>query len=332
MSNNVLYDNPGPRTRRNTLIASAIATVLIGLGLYFFVYRPLKDRGQLSMDLWGPIIDPDNESFSALWERMGEGWYATFKSAILALIAAFIVGTGLAVLRAQLRANSKRRYTDQPRLKAAFLFYSTTGGTTISRVWVEIFRGLPVVVTLFIVGKYADLYLQWDPLWTVVVGLVLYNSVVIGEILRSGMAGLPTGQREAASSIGLSSGQSIRLVQLPQAFRIMLPALISQAVVILKDTSLGGLIVGYPEALRTGRGIVEVLNNALPMYLTVGVQYILVCYALSKLAEYFQRRTRRSGMVAVAPAAAVSALEMSLEAAGEPIREADIPAQTRAPR
>jgi glutamate transport system permease protein len=129
----------------------------------------------------------------------------------------------------------------------------------------------------------------------VVIGLTLYNSVVIGEILRSGMAGLPTGQREAASAVGLSAGQSIRLVQLPQAFRIMLPALISQAVVVFKDTSLGGIIVGYEEALRVSRGIVEAINNSLPMYLTVGVMYLLICYALSKLAEYTQRRLARSG-------------------------------------
>ncbi|GIH10948.1 glutamate ABC transporter permease [Rhizocola hellebori] len=332
MSNNVLYDAPGPRTRRNTLIASLLAGVLIIVGLYFFVFRPLQDHGQLSMQLWGPIIDPGNEYFSPLWDRMRDGWTATFKAAILALLASFIVGTGLAMLRAQLRANKGRRYDDRPRLLSAASYYGSMGASGISRVWVEFFRGLPVVVTLFLVGKIADNYLQWDPLWTVIVGLTLYNGVVIGEILRSGMAGLPTGQREAASAVGLSAGQSIRLVQLPQAFRIMLPALISQAVVIFKDTSLGGLIVGYEEALRVGRGIVEVLNNSLPMYLTVGIMYMAVCYALSKLAEYFQRRTRRSGLVAVAPAAAVSALELSIEASGEPIKEADIPAQARAPR
>ncbi len=332
MINNVLYDAPGPRTRRNTMIASVVATVLIVIGLYLFVYRPLKDRGQLSMQLWGPIIDPGNEYFSPLWDRMREGWIATFKAAILALLASFVVGTGLAVFRAQLRGNSGRKYTDQARFIALTQYTASMSGSGFSRVWVEFFRGLPVVVTLFLVGKIADNYFQWDPLWTVVVGLTLYNGVVIGEILRSGMAGLPSGQREAASAIGLSTGQSIRLVQLPQAFRIMLPALISQAVVVFKDTSLGGIIVGYEEALRVSRGIVEVLNNSLPMYLTIGVMYLVVCYALSKLAEYAQRRSRRRGLIAVPVAPSASALELSMEAAGEPIREAEIPPQARAPR
>ncbi len=300
-NNNVLYDAPGPRTRRNTLIGSAVATALILVGLYYLVYRPLQDRGQLSMQLWGPIIDPGNEYFSPLWERMREGWVATFLAAIFALVAAFITGTGLAVTRAMLRASSGRKYNDQSPLLRASAFYGTMGASGISRVWVEFFRGLPVVVTLFLVGKFADQYLQWDTLWTVVVGLTLYNSVVIGEILRSGMAGLPAGQREAALAVGLSPGQSIRLIQLPQAFRIMLPALISQAVVVLKDTSLGGLIVGYEEALRVARGIVEVLGNSLPMYLTVGIMYLVVCYALSKLAEYFQRRVSRSGKATGVP-------------------------------
>src|SRR5262245_28460458 len=115
MSNNVLYDAPGPRTRRNTTIASVVASILIVVGVYFFVYRPLLDRGQLSMQLWGPIVDPGNENFTKLWQRLGEGWWATFKAAIFALIASFIVGTGIAVLRAQLRANKGRKYQDRPR-------------------------------------------------------------------------------------------------------------------------------------------------------------------------------------------------------------------------
>lgn len=311
MSMNVLYDAPGPRTRRTTFIASIVTTVLLVIGAYFFVYRPLKDKGQLSMQLWGPIINPGNENFSALWGRLGEGWWATLKAAVLSLVFSFIVGTGIALLRAQLRALRGRQFAERGPVMSAFMRYATGAGRGTSRVWVEVFRGLPVVVTMSFVGQFFDLYYALDPLWYVVIGLTLYNSVVIGEILRSGMSGLPAGQREAASAIGLSAGQSIRLVQLPQAFRIMLPALISQAVVILKDTSLGGLIVGYEEALRVARGIVEVLNNSLPMYLTIGVQYLVVCYALSKLAQYFDRRAQRAGLPTVAPAAAVSALEQS---------------------
>jgi glutamate transport system permease protein len=115
---------------------------------------------------------------------------------------------------------------------------------------------------------------------------------VIAEILRSGMEGLPVGQREAAESVGLSSGQTIRMILLPQAFRIMLPALISQLVVVLKDTSLG-FIIGYEEILRVTTQVVQILDNQIQMYVVVGTIYILINYGLSKLAGYVQRRLAR---------------------------------------
>lgn len=294
---NVLYDAPGPKTRRWSVIGSVIAVLVIIWALYQFVYLTLKKNDQLSMQLWGPVIDPDHEVFSQVWARLGEGWLATFKAAGFAIIFSIAFGVGLALLRAQLSGLRGRRFTDRPPAASALLRWATVGGRGASRFWVEFFRGLPVVVTIFFVYKVlADYGLDFeDPMWFLVIGLTLYNGVVIGEILRSGMSGLPHGQHEAAASVGLSTSQSIRLVQLPQALRIMLPALISQIVVIFKDTSLG-TIVAYSEALRVTKGIVEILYNPIPMYTITGVMYILVCYALSKLAQYTERRMSRSGM------------------------------------
>jgi glutamate transport system permease protein len=160
---------------------------------------------------------------------------------------------------------------------------------------VEVFRGTPVVITIvFAWLGLPALGIQFDNLlWYLVIGLTVYNSVVIGEILRSGMEGLPGGQGEAAAAIGFSPFQTTRLVLLPQAFRIMLPALISQLVVVLKDTSLG-FIIGYEEVLRVSGQAIQILNNPLQMYATVGVIYILINYALSKLAAYTQRRLARA--------------------------------------
>ena len=169
--------------------------------------------------------------------------------------------------------------------------------TGLSRGWVEVARGTPVYVTIVVVYT---LLPQWgldfdDRLWYLVIGLTIYNSVVIGEILRSGMQGLPAGQREASLAVGLSSWQTSLLVLYPQALRVMLPALISQLVVVLKDTSLGGLAVSYEEALRTTQLMVEAFRslniaNAIPMFLTLGVMFIVVNYALSKFAHYLQSR------------------------------------------
>ncbi|WP_117208972.1 amino acid ABC transporter permease [Allorhizocola rhizosphaerae] len=301
--NSVLYDAPGPRARRISVIASIASVVLIGLGLYYLVYRPLEANDQLTMERWGLLIDPSHPQFSGVWSLLLEGWLNTFAAAGLSIVLSIAAGIGIALLRAQLRGQKGRRFTDRAAGPSVLLRWTTGGGTGISRVWVEFFRGLPVVVTIFLVYKvFADFGLLFeDEMWYLVIGLTLYNSVVIGEILRSGMDGLPHGQREAASSLGLSVGQSIRMVQLPQALRIMLPALISQIVVIFKDTSLG-TIVSFNEALRTSRNIIEAAGSSgiptptIPMYTITGVMYILICYALSKLAVYTERRMSRSGL------------------------------------
>jgi glutamate transport system permease protein len=319
----ILYDAPGPRARLVSRITTIVSIILLVAGFIWLVYRPLAKPvtdsmwdlapgpdGQFTMARWGILIDPDNPAFGEVWKQLGQGWVSTFMAAALSIIFSLIAGIGIALLRAQLRGLSGRRYTDRPPVAAALLRYATYGGKGASRVWVEFFRGLPVVVTIFLVYRVLAQYgLDFeDQMWFLVIGLTLYNSVVIGEILRSGMDGLPHGQHEAASSIGLSTGQSIRLVQLPQALRIMLPALISQIVVIFKDTSLGQ-IVSYNEALRTSRNIVEFFGSAnspaIPMYFTIGVMYILVCYGLSKLAVYTERRLSSSGMPPAPAAAAV---------------------------
>jgi glutamate transport system permease protein len=128
--------------------------------------------------------------------------------------------------------------------------------------------------------------------WYLVVGLTAYNSVVIAEIIRAGVTALPRGQTEAAYAIGLTRGAALRLILLPQAFRIMLPALISQLVVILKDTSLGAFI-SYEELLRKGSLAVQNLRNPLQLYLLIGALFIAMNYALGRLAVIVERRLSR---------------------------------------
>ena len=290
----VLYDAPGPRARRITLIGSVVAAVVVAAAAYFLVYRPLDERGQFSMELWGPLIDPDNENFKLLWARIGEGFQATLTAAALAIVASLVVGVALAVLRVELKALRQRSFEGFPRPAAIALRALMVLLNGLTRFCVEVFRGLPVVITIFFVAKaLPDLGVDLgDVLWYLVIGLAIYNSVVIAEILRSGMEGLPTGQREAAAAIGLSSFQSIRLVLLPQAFRIMLPALISQLVVVLKDTSLG-FIISYEEVLRVSSQAIQILDNPIQTYAVVGAIYILMNYALSKLTTFVQGRLAR---------------------------------------
>lgn len=282
----VLYDAPGPVSRRRTTIASVVIAILALILAYLFVYRPLKLRGQLSMEKWGPLIDPANPNLPLLWDRILTGLTATLLAAALAIVSSLIFGTLLAVFRMQLRSLSVRRYAGLPKPVAQLLRWLNTGINAFTRACIEVFRGLPVLITIFFAWRLSGIT---NPLWPLVIGLTIYNGVVIAEIIRSGMDGLPVGQREAAESIGLTPGQTVRFVLLPQAFRVMLPALISQLVVVLKDTSLG-FIITYEDTLAIAQQIIQVLNNPLQLYLVIGVIFIVINYGLSRLATYAQRK------------------------------------------
>ncbi|MGH3816070.1 MAG: amino acid ABC transporter permease, partial [Pseudonocardiaceae bacterium] len=166
----------------------------------------------------------------------------------------------------------------------------------------EFFRGLPVVIAIFFAARVLpELGVSLSLLWYLVIGLTAYNSVIIAEIVRAGIASLPRGQAEAAAAVGLTRGQALRLILLPQAVRVMLPALISQLVVIFKDTSLGFVIL-YVEAVRFVAIAVQELRNPLQLYLAVGAIFVLINYLLCKLAVWAERRLTRRGY----PGAAVS--------------------------
>ena len=167
--------------------------------------------------------------------------------------------------------------------------------------FIELFRGLPVVITIFYVCRCSptlgvdSLSLPGeDGLWFLVIGLTLYNSVIIAEILRAGVAALPRGQGEAACDRHDPAARRCATVQLPQAFRIMLPALISQLVVILKDTSLAAVLGLYIELLRRGNLIALNLDNPIQTLSVVGLIFILINYALSRLATWVEARMSRA--------------------------------------
>ena len=274
----VLYDIPGPRARRRALVVSAIAGIALLLVAALVVKR-LDDQGQFSMERWGPLIDPSNANFRPVWKLLGKGLGYTLIAAGLAIVLATVVGTVLGVVRMM-----------------------TSGLARLPLVAViEVLRGLPVIVTIYIAWRVLpDLGLDVnslpgpDGMWPLVLALTAYNGVIIAEIIRAGVASLPRGQREAGLANGLTNLQTMRLILLPQSFRTMLPALISQLVVILKDTSLAALLGLYTELLRTGRGISEFLHNPLQALFVVGAIFIIVNFTLSRLAVFAERRLSRT--------------------------------------
>jgi glutamate transport system permease protein len=285
----VLYDVPGPRARRRHLIGAVIATlVVIALGVVAALR--LADRGQFDADLWLPLFNPAHTDFTAVWQFLWMGLQATLVAAAIAIVGALALGTVLGSARMLLGTTKAGRLLRIPLIG-----------------WVELFRGLPVVVTMlltFSFFRYIDFRLDFLPgdelLWYVAIGLILYNSVIIAEILRAGVASLPRGQAEAARAIGMGETMVMRLVLLPQAFRVMLPALISQIVVVLKDTSLG-YFIGYHELLFRSQRLSQLYDNPLQSLFTVAIIFILINYALSRVAVWVDHRMGRQVTTKAAP-------------------------------
>ena len=261
-----LYDAVGPRGRRRIAIGSVIGVLVIAAILGLAAAR-LASRGAFDAELWRVLTQ------SAVWRLIGRGLLATLRAAGLAMALSLPLGALLAIGRL-----SPRAWLSRP-----------------VGAWVQLFRGLPLLLLIFYLFLgLPQLGIQVSTLWALVIGLTLYNSAVIGEIFRAGILSLPYGQTEAAYAIGLRRGQTLRIVLIPQALRRMLPALVSQLVTLLKDTSLG-FIIGYAELLRLGRGAVELLGGrySIPVYTAIAVVYIAVNATLSLTARLLDRFTRR---------------------------------------
>jgi glutamate transport system permease protein len=144
------------------------------------------------------------------------------------------------------------------------------------------------------------LYAQYDvfpskhlALAGVITGLTLYNGAVIAEIVRAGVNALPRGQSEAASALGLQWGQTMRAILLPQAVTSMLPVLVSQMVVVLKDTAIGYQIT-FLEMVRQGTQVGASYGNYVPALIVIAVLMISVNFTLSWFATWLEGRMRRS--------------------------------------
>jgi glutamate transport system permease protein len=273
----VLYDAVGPRGRRRILLGSIAGVVGVAAVVGVAVAR-LAAKGSFDPELWRVLTE------GAVQRLIGRGLVATLRAAVVAMVLAMAVGAVLAVGRLSRRAWVAR----------------------LAGAWVELFRGLPLLLLiLFLFLALPAVGITISVFWALVAGLTLYNGAVIGEIFRAGILSLPMGQTEAAYAIGLRRGQTLRLILVPQGVRRMLPALISQLVTLLKDTSLG-FVIGYAELLRNGRTAVEFLGGrySIPIYTAIAVVYIAVNASLSLLARWLDRRTRRRFGQTVQPSAA----------------------------
>ncbi|GAB4099917.1 amino acid ABC transporter permease [Sinomonas halotolerans] len=269
----VLYDVPGPKARQRSLIGSAIGIVAIAAVLGWAVWI-LAQQGIFEGERWEVFAIPD------VWNLLAQGIWATLSAAAVAAVIAFPLGLGLALLRIS---------------DVAWIRVPT-------QVVLEFLRGMPVVLMMFFVL----LVFATNQFVAVVAGLVLYNAAIFAEIIRAGILSLPRGQREAGLAIGLTSFQSRMAIELPQAIRRMLPSLVAQLVVLLKDTSLG-YIVAYEELLRKVQIMADFLGPdfLFPVFFVAAAIYIAVNISVSRLAIWIERRgsKKAAGGTAHVPAA-----------------------------
>jgi glutamate transport system permease protein len=269
-----LYDVPGPRTRRRHRVYGAAAGAVLLAVLAWVVYL-LFDTGQFAYRRWMPF------EYKGIQLLLLRGLGNTLKAFGLAAVLSLALGAVLAA----------GRLSDHRPVR------------WLATLVVEFFRAMPVLVMIFFVF----VALKAQPLPALVTGLTLYNGSVLAEVFRAGVGAVDRGQREAAYSLGLRKTQVMTYVLVPQGVRAMLPAIISQLVVALKDTSLGFLIT-YEEFLHAGKLIASNLDYDLPfipVVMVISPVYIGMCMLLSWFANWVAKRERRSvklRKVTVAPA------------------------------
>lgn len=261
MSASILFDSPGPKTRRRHQIYTVVASLAL-LGLVALIVQRLNDKGQLAYDLWEPFITP--KYIQALFE----GLLNTLKMAATSVVFAVVFGLVLGTAKM-----SERSWIRWP----AWLV-------------VEFFRAVPVLLLMvFFFLAYGIGADGIGAYWCVVAALTVYNGAVLAEVFRAGINAVPSGQAEAAYAIGMRKTQVMNIILLPQAVKIMLPSIISQCVVALKDTSLGFYILA-PGLTAVGKQIYGEFQNQVQTAIVVSAMYVAVNLVLTGIATWVQMR------------------------------------------
>jgi len=257
----VLYDYPGPKTVARHRLYSVLGLVLLAIPVLAFLWR-MYDTGQFAYAKWEPFLTP--KYIKAL---LVDGLLKTLEMAALSILFAVVFGLVFGV----------GKLSDRAWLR------------WVSWLVVEFFRAVPVLLLMVFIFLTYGVGDGFGSYWSVVVALTLYNGSVLAEVFRAGVNAVPSGQAEAAYAIGLRKNQVMRLVLLPQAVKIMLPSIISQMVVALKDTSLGYYIVA-PGLTAVGKAIYGEFHNQVQTVMVLAAIYIAVNLALTWVATWVQRR------------------------------------------
>ena len=256
-----LYEAPGPRTRR-LMVAGTVVTgilVIIGIGL---VIRQFYVTGQLAPRYWTFLAQPTT------WRYLLQGFRGTVSVALTAGVLSLLLGLVLMLGR-------------------------TSGIRPLSalcRVITDFFRGVPSLLLIYFFFLAVPQYgIRLSSFWMIALPVTLAASGVLAEVLRAGVNAVPRGQVEAALSLGMRRGRIMFKIVLPQAVRFVIPSLISQLVVVVKDTTVA-YVVSYPDLMQNARVLITNYDALVSMYFTVAIVYILLNYAINKLSGFVAER------------------------------------------
>lgn len=264
VSQRILFDEPGPRGRRRIAVVTVIVALLL-LALIAVAILQLGAHDQLGADKWLFFLQPGFGNYLAY------GVAGTFRATLVAAVFSFPLGLLLAL----------GRLAHQPLVHA------------ISSGWIEFFRSIPMLLVVYAFLLALPSYgLNVDIYWKLVIPMILVNSATTAEVFRAGILAVQQGQTEAAVSLGMSTRMTMALVVLPQALRLVLPNLLTQLVSLLKDSTLG-YVVSYPELMERGRILTSYTHYLLQTYTIVAVIYVILNFALTRLATHLQSRGNR---------------------------------------
>ena len=299
----VLFDAPGPKARARYRTMAIVGGVLLLAVLAFVIVKMLDlpepvtrpRNNQLTAEKWAPFL-----TASAWVNYLLPGLLGTLVAAVVAVVLSLVFGMLLGIGRLVQGARGGRHFW---RALCSFSFRSARGNWLCGG-FVEFFRSVPVLMMMLFAYHFGLRGLGITgailPFFGVVVGLTFYNSCVIAELVRSGVNSLPKGQKEAGLAIGLTPMVTLTTILLPQAITAMLPSMLSQLVVILKDSALGYMI-SYGELLRSGINLSTAFANLIPTMIVLAAMYIVINSLLTNAAAKVQARLRRAPQAISAP-------------------------------
>lgn len=268
-AHSVLYEPPGPRTQRIMRIATVLSIAVVVLLGAVVVYR-FYITGQLQPRLWNFFLLPST------WRFLGQGFLGTLSIAVCA--GALSLALGLVLMLCRISHNVVL--------------------TWVARILIDFFRGVPSLLLIYfcflVIPRYG---IKLASFWMITLPVACAAAAVLAEVFRAGVHAVGKGQKEAARALGFSRWQVLKLVVLPQAIRYVIPALISQLVVVVKDTTVA-YVVSYPDLMQNARVLITNYDALVSVYFVIAAIYILVNWGLNSVSVRYARGGRVSAAAA----------------------------------